>query len=71
MSAPLLTLGSASQTRSAADRVRSGERVTVTNEPYNSLVAPGASVTVGFTGSYSSSNAAPAAFAVNGTACST
>jgi hypothetical protein len=28
-------------------------------------------VTVGFTGSFTSSNAAPAAFAVNGTACST
>ena len=34
-------------------------------------ITPGASVTVGFTGSYSSSNAAPAAFAVNGTASST
>jgi len=54
-----------------ASYTQSGERVTVSNEPYNSLVAPGASVTVGFTGSYSSSNAAPAAFAVNGTACST
>ena len=43
----------------------------MTNEPYNSSIAPGASVTVGFTGSYSSSNAAPAALAVNGTACST
>jgi endoglucanase len=54
-----------------ATYAQSGEQVTVTNEPYNSLVAPGASVTVGFTGSYSRSNAAPSAFAVNGTACST
>jgi endoglucanase len=54
-----------------ATYTQSGEQVTVTNEPYNSSIAPGASVTVGFTGSYSSSNAAPAAFAVNGTACST
>ena len=37
----------------------------------DSTIAPSASVTVGFTGSYSSSNAAPAAFAVNGTACTT
>jgi hypothetical protein len=27
-------------------------------------------VTIGFTGSFTASNAAPAAFAVNGTACS-
>jgi endoglucanase len=54
-----------------ASYTQSGEKVTVTNEPYNSSIAPGASVTVGFTGSYSSSNAAPAALAVNGTACST
>ena len=37
----------------------------------DSTIAPSASVTVGFTGSYSSSNAGPAAFAVNGTACTT
>ncbi len=54
-----------------ASYTQSGQHVTVTNEPYNSSIAPGASVTVGFTGSYSSSNAAPAAFAVNGTACTT
>jgi endoglucanase len=54
-----------------ASYTQSGEQVTVTNESYDSTVAPGSSVTVGFTGSYSSSNAAPAAFAVNGTACST
>jgi endoglucanase len=54
-----------------ASYTQSGARVTVTNEPYNSSIAPGASVTVGFTGSFTSSNAAPAAFAVNGTACST
>src|SRR5262245_9196493 len=39
-----------------ATYTQSGEQVTVTNEPYNSSVAPGASVTVGFSGSYSSSN---------------
>jgi len=51
-----------------ASYTQSGEQVTVTN---GSTVAPGSSVTAGFTGSCSSSNAAPAAFAVNGTACST
>jgi endoglucanase len=51
-----------------ASYAQSGEQVTVTND---STVAPGSSVTLGLTGSYSSSNAAPAAFAVNGTACST
>ena len=54
-----------------ASYTQSGERVTVTNESYNSAIAPGASVTVGFTGGYTTSNAAPAAFAVDGTACST
>ena len=54
-----------------ASYTQSGEQVTVTNESYDSTVAPGSSVTVGFTGSYSSSNAAPPAFAVNGTACTT
>jgi endoglucanase len=41
----------------------------VTNESYNSSIAPSSSVTIGFNGSYTSSNAAPASFAVNGTAC--
>jgi endoglucanase len=54
-----------------ASYTQSGPQVTVTNEPYNSLVGPGGSVTVGFTGSFTSSNAAPAGFAVNGTACTT
>jgi len=54
-----------------ASYTQSGEQVTATAESYNSRVAPSASVTIGFTGSFSASNAAPAAFAVNGTACST
>jgi endoglucanase len=54
-----------------ASYTQSGEQVTVTNESYNSLVAPSASVTIGFTGTYTSSNAAPTAFAVNGTGCTT
>ena len=54
-----------------ATYTQSGEQVTVTNEPYNSSIGPSGSVTIGFTGSYSSSNAAPTSFAVNGTACTT
>jgi len=48
---------------------QSGEQVTVTNAPYNATIAPSGSVTVGFTGTYTASNTAPASFAVNGTSC--
>ena len=50
---------------------QSGESVTAANESYNATIAPGGSVTIGFTGTYTSSDAAPTSFAVNGTACST
>ena len=39
------------------------------NAAYNGSLAPGASATVGFTGTYAGSNTSPAAFTVNGTAC--
>jgi endoglucanase len=54
-----------------ASYTQSGEAVTVTPESYDATIAAGSSVTVGFTGTYTSSDAAPAAFTVNGTACST
>jgi endoglucanase len=54
-----------------ASYTQSGEAVTVTPESYDATIAAGSSVTVGFTGSYTSSDAAPAAFDVNGTACAT
>jgi endoglucanase len=54
-----------------ASYTEAGEAVTVTPESYDATIAAGSSVTVGFTGSYTSSDAAPAAFDVNGTACST
>jgi cellulase/cellobiase CelA1 len=38
---------------------QSGGNVTVTNESYNGTLAPGASTTLGFNGSYSGSNTAP------------
>jgi Cellulose binding domain/Glycosyl hydrolase family 12 len=48
---------------------QSGEQVTVTNASYDGTIAPGGSVTVGFTGTYTSSDASPAAFTLNGGAC--
>jgi endoglucanase len=48
---------------------QSGANVSAAAESYNATIAPGASVTVGFTGSYTSSDASPTAFTVNGTAC--
>ncbi|MGE5287393.1 MAG: cellulase family glycosylhydrolase [Micromonosporaceae bacterium] len=53
-----------------ATYTQSGEQVTVTNASYNGSLAPAAPVTIGFTGSFTSSNAAPASFTLNGTACS-
>ncbi len=44
-------------------------QITVTITPYNATIAPSGSVTIGFTGTYRASNAAPASFAVNGTPC--
>jgi endoglucanase len=54
-----------------ASFTQSGEAVTAVNESYNATIAPSTSVTIGFTGTFTSSDASPAAFAVNGTACST
>jgi hypothetical protein len=52
------------------DFSQSGERVRVTNAPYNATIAPGASVTIGFIASGTGSDA-PAAFQLNGTSCKT
>jgi len=48
---------------------QSGEQVTTTAQSYNATIAPSGTVTIGFTGSFTTSNAAPTAFNVNGTAC--
>ena len=53
------------------DFTQSGERVSVTNASYDRTIAPSASVTIGFTGSSTGSNAPPAAFQLNGTDCKT
>jgi endoglucanase len=52
-----------------ATYTQSGENVTAAAESYNATIEPGASVTVGFTGTYTSSDASPTSFSVNGTAC--
>jgi hypothetical protein len=48
---------------------QSGENVTLTNANYNGTIAPGASITDGFQGTWTSSDAAPTSFKVNGTTC--
>ncbi|MGN9912877.1 extracellular catalytic domain type 1 short-chain-length polyhydroxyalkanoate depolymerase [Phytohabitans sp. LJ34] len=48
---------------------QSGTQVTARNMSYNATIAPGASVTFGFQGTYSGTNQAPARFTLNGTAC--
>ncbi|MEV0309091.1 glycoside hydrolase family 6 protein [Nonomuraea fuscirosea] len=48
---------------------QSGTRVTGTNMPYNGSLATGASVSVGFNGTWSGTNPDPTAFSVNGTSC--
>ncbi|SPE38469.1 hypothetical protein SBA3_2890014 [Candidatus Sulfopaludibacter sp. SbA3] len=49
---------------------QSGANATLTNAAWNSTIAAGSTVSgIGFNGSYSGSNPAPAAFYVNGTLC--
>jgi Glycosyl hydrolase family 12/Cellulose binding domain len=53
------------------DLTQSGERVSVTNASYDGTIAPSASVTIGFIGSGTGSDAPPVAFRLNGTDCKT
>ncbi|NEC08858.1 cellulase family glycosylhydrolase [Streptomyces sp. SID7909] len=48
---------------------QSGASVSVAPASYTSTIAPNSSVTVGFTGNQSGTNAAPAAFTLSGAAC--
>jgi hypothetical protein len=50
---------------------QSGEAVTITNESYNGTIAAGGSTSLGFQGTWSTSDAAPTAFTVNGNSCTT
>jgi cellulose 1,4-beta-cellobiosidase len=48
---------------------QSGEAVRVTNASYNATIPPGGTVTVGFTGTFTSNDTSPSAFTLNGTPC--
>ncbi|WP_308012312.1 glycoside hydrolase family 9 protein [Actinacidiphila acidipaludis] len=48
---------------------QSGRQVTARDAGWNAALAPGGSVDIGLTGTYSTSNAAPTSFTLNGTAC--
>jgi len=49
---------------------QTAENATLTNASYNGTIAPGTNVTDGFQGTWTSGDANPTSFAVNGTACS-
>jgi endo-1,4-beta-xylanase len=50
---------------------QSGEAATLTSASYNGDIAPGGNATVGFQGTWTSSDAVPTSFTLNGTTCST
>jgi endo-1,4-beta-xylanase len=48
---------------------QTGENATLTNASYNGAIAPGASITDGFRGTWTSNDTSPTAFSINGAAC--
>jgi endo-1,4-beta-xylanase len=48
---------------------QTGKNATLTNATYNGAIAAGASVTIGFQGTWTSNDTNPSSFSVNGTAC--
>ena len=48
---------------------QSGNAVTAVNVNYNGSIAPGASATFGFQGTWSANDSSPTAFFLNGAAC--
>jgi len=54
----------------SATFAQQGSQVTAQNLSYNNSIAPGASISFGFNGSWNSSNPPPTSFTLNGTACS-
>ena len=48
---------------------QSGEAVGVANASYNAAIPPGGTVTVGFTGTFTSNDTSPSAFILNGAPC--
>jgi cellulase/cellobiase CelA1 len=49
---------------------QSGANVSIGNESYNASIPAGSSTQLGFQGTWTSSDAAPTGFTLNGTACS-
>ena len=52
-----------------ATATQSGEKVTAAGESYDATIAAAGSVTIGFTGTYTNSDASPSSFSVNGAVC--
>ena len=50
---------------------QSGEKVSIANESYNATIEAGGNTSLGFQGTWTTSNAAPTAFTLNGTSCAT
>lgn len=48
---------------------QTGENVTITNESYNATIPAGGSTSMGFQGTWTSSDTSPTAFSVNGAPC--
>jgi O-glycosyl hydrolase len=48
---------------------QAGENITIKNESYNATIPAGGMTSLGFQGTWTTSDAAPAAFTVNGVAC--
>jgi hypothetical protein len=55
----------------SATVTQSGAAITATNVAYDAAISPGATVSVGWQGTWTSSDAVPTAFTLNGAACST
>jgi endoglucanase len=53
-----------------ATYTQTGESASAMAEAYNGTIAPNGSVTIGFTGTYTNSDASPSSFKLNGTPCS-
>jgi mannan endo-1,4-beta-mannosidase len=54
-----------------ADFAQTGGAVTATNLAWNGTLAPNASTGIGFNGTFTGSNPAPASFTLNGSTCTT
>lgn len=52
-----------------ATDTQTGQHVTATAAAYDATVAPGSSVSIGFTATYTAANPTPAAFTLNGASC--